>query len=409
MREIIIITEWYGHTIPYAKLIWPYFLNNGIKIYHITNRPEEARRYFESELPQYSSNIDNIRLESVISPQKSNNRCNLAEIESYWLGLGITLRNLEQRLGRMPGIFHTWIDLKSHPFLKSEVISDAIPGPCVGLCIHPVEYRIFKSWKRRLYEGIGNLWTYGQFKESRIRSLNISKLCSLYLLDEMVVPSVVRDLKPNIKVRVFPEPVDSTINEVDIPRLRYLKKQGCRVLTVVGFLHKRKGILNLIRTAYKKPNKWAFLFAGPLDLESLNVTELQEVNEWLQNLPENCVGYLSSLEDSQVNSIIRQSDIIYLAYEDFFHSSNIQIKASLFKKPIIAGPRHLISERTRKHRLGWCLDDHKPDTLLKLLNGLDEVAIKNKTYEADYKSLTAEHSIVRLNQCLAEITSELGI
>ncbi|MEI8287848.1 MAG: hypothetical protein WCH99_00125 [Verrucomicrobiota bacterium] len=407
--ELVMVTEWFGHTLTYMRKLWPYFLERGVKIYHVTNQPDQAARFAAAEFPAAGGMIEHIGLDQVRPVANRSGDSWLAEVEAYWAGVGATLQKLSTRLGRRPGVFHTWIDLKSHPFLENRVIAEALPGPTVGLCVHPAELRIYKSRKRRLYEGLGHLRRYGRFRESRLRAIKVPGLRCLYLLDEMLVPQVARLMGPGIAVRAFPEPVEVAVEELPLPRLCALKAQGFQVVCVVGFLHKRKGILNLIRTAKMNPKKWAFLFAGPLDHEGLSDTELAEVKDWCAQPPANCVLQLTSLSDAQVNSVIRQSDLVFLAYENFFHSSNVQIKAAIFDKLIIAGPRHLISERTQKFQLGWCLADHSPATLARLLQRLDSSVIAGQQAQANFDGLADEHSVRRLETCLAEVSGFLGL
>ena len=82
------------------------------------------------------------------------------------------------------------------------------------------------------------------------------------------------------------------------------------------------------------------------------------------------------LGDQEFEKIIKVSDCFYVAYEDFFHSSNVQIKAAHFKKPMISGPRHLIADRTRRFGMGWCLPEITEQAVTDLLNQIDKKEIQ---------------------------------
>ena len=114
------------------------------------------------------------------------------------------------------------------------------------------------------------------------------------------------------------------------------------------------------------------------------------------------------LGDQEFEKIIKVSDCFYVAYEDFFHSSNVQIKAAHFKKPMISGPRHLIADRTRRFGMGWCLPEISEQSVADLLNQIDKKEIQRVIDSARFEEFCQEHSPERLNECLEEICRLVG-
>ena len=112
---------------------------------------------------------------------------------------------------------------------------------------------------------------------------------------------------------------------------------GRLIIAVVGFLQKRKGFLRLMEAARAKPGNWGFLFAGRVAGDDLSDRDKQELQRFVADPPSNTVLHLEFLkEEEQLNALISRSDLLYLAYENFFHSSNIQVKAACYRKCCLA-------------------------------------------------------------------------
>jgi glycosyltransferase involved in cell wall biosynthesis len=167
-------------------------------------------------------------------------------------------------------------------------------------------------------------------------------------------------------------------------------------------------LLTLLKAARNVSKDWLFILAGPIKYDDLSDTEREFVSQFKTNNPSNILFIDRLLSDSEINLIISMSDVAYIAYENFFHSSNVQLKSAFFKKPIIAGPKHLIAERTRKFGLGWCLPEISVAALTDLLNQIDENEIKRVIDNALFEEFCEEHSPERLTKCLEEISELVG-
>lgn len=75
---------------------------------------------------------------------------------------------------------------------------------------------------------------------------------------------------------------------------------------------------------------------------------------------------------------------------------------------MIAGPQHLIAERTRRFGMGWCLDEISTENVAELLGRINHEEMENVTQHAKFKEFLAEHSPEGLARTLDEVAGLLG-
>ena len=146
-------------------------------------------------------------------------------------------------------------------------------------------------------------------------------------------------------------------------------KEGRIVVGLVGNISKRKSIftfLELAKIASKK--KFLFVIAGTLTneytinekrtiLESVNSnSHIIWINEYIQN-------------ESELNTIIKSLDIVFIFYKNFYSSSNFLTKAVYFGKLVLCRKLGYIYEMVCSYKLGEGSDD-EPQSLLIALNKL---------------------------------------
>ena len=384
----------------------PFFLDRGYTIYHLTDKPEAAAAYFsESGLLGYEKirHLEMVKVEA----EKPNWRKDeqLCRVEAHWQGVRLALEKLYGELGRNVGIFHTWVDLYSHEYMDRRVIEQAMPAPWCGLYVHPAELRIQKTWKRRVYENAMDLIKKRRIFPSRLRAFDVPKARKIYFLDEEM--SAQTKFRNSILKGSFPEWGD--VSSEKIPEIEnLLKKPNQKIICLCGFLDKRKGLLTLLNSVLQLSQDWVFLFAGPIGYDSFLVEQKKEVFEWEQYPPGNVFFINRLLSNQEINQVVIFSDIVYLAYENFFHSSNVQVKAAYFQKPMIVGPRHLIADRTRRFGMGWCLPEITEQAVADLLNQIDKKEIQRVVDSARFEEFCQEHSPEQLKECLKEISDLVG-
>jgi len=405
--EIVLISHWFGHTPHCLECIVPFFLERGYTIYHLTDKPEAAATYF-SETGLLGHEKIRHREMVKVEAEKPNWRRDeqLCRVEAHWQGVGLALERLYRELGRKVGIFHTWVDLYSHEYLDRRVIEAAMPAPWVGLYVHPAELRIFKTWKRRVYENAMDLIKKGQMFPSRLRAFNVPNARKIYFLDEEMPKRASKFFTPQTGLGFFPEytlplSVPESFNFAEVQN--FCRRSG-KVLGLLGFLSKRKGLLTVARVAKKEILGWSFIFAGKIDWNDFDQSEKHEIQDFISNPTSNSLVIPRSLTDGEFNFVLNSADILYIAYENFFHSSGIQFKAACLKKPVISGPMHLLAERTRKFQLGWCLPEISSAELFLLLDQLGREDLEKMVAEAKFYDFLDEHSPEILQTTLSEIS-----
>ncbi len=385
----------------------PFFLERGYTIYHLTDKPEAAARYFSECGLAGHKNIRHLGVVEVPPGKPTRRRdSQLCRVEAHWQGVRLALEKLYGELGRRVGIFHTWVDLYSHEYLSRRVIEEAMPAPWCGLYVHPAELRIYKTWKRRLYENGMDLLKRGRMLPCRLRAFDVPNAKRIYFLDELLVGKARQYFRSAISLSAFPEWVDSNVapNFAELEKISKLAGDR-KIISLCGFLSKRKGLLTLLQAAKSNLEGWFFIFAGPIDWESFSETEKSMIQEAQAHSGFYCAFMDRQLQDCEINSIVQRSDLIYIAYENFFHSSNVQVKAAFFGKPMIAGPQHLIAERTLRFEMGWCLPEISANAVEVLLRKIAPREIEVVAKRAKFQEFLAEHSPEVLDEKLGEIAA----
>jgi hypothetical protein len=178
------------------------------------------------------------------------------------------------------------------------------------------------------------------------------------------------------------------------------KAKGRKIISLLGSLEKRKGILQLMDVIrLMDPTKYFFIIAGKLNG---NFSE-EDVNRLksLQANIENCHIMVDGITDeSDFNSLVRITDIIYLLYINFVHSSNLLTKASLFNKPVLAQKGYCIGKRVDLYKTGITISDNSIENIKETLENFNFLFDPSKAQYAQYLSA---HSIARLRQSFLQI------
>jgi hypothetical protein len=219
---------------------------------------------------------------------------------------------------------------------------------------------------------------------------------SLAVLDETY------DLAFEIKKRVvFPDITD----EQDSPVLSELaeavlkKAKGRKIISLLGSLEKRKGILPLLEVAQRMdPATYFFLIAGQPDV-TYSEEEMRRIQ--LVKQLEHCYVSLEYIPtEYDFNSLVKITDILYVVYIGFFHSSNLLTKAGLFEKPVLSLQDHCIGKRVKKYNLGVTVTKPEVVEIENALTNFDQLFDGSKNKFKEYFSM---HSRAQLKQSLKSI------
>jgi|GEM_PF-3573674 hypothetical protein len=175
---------------------------------------------------------------------------------------------------------------------------------------------------------------------------------------------------------------------------------GRKIISLLGSLEKRKGIMQLLDVIQlMDQKKYFFLIAGKLH-GAFGEEETSRLKS-IQSNSENCHIILDGIADeNDFNSLIKITDIIYLVYLNFFHSSNLLTKASLFSKPILAQKGYCIGNRVDEFSTGITISDI---SVANIKNTLENFGNLFNPSKAQYSSYASIHSVANLKVSLAQV------
>jgi hypothetical protein len=167
-------------------------------------------------------------------------------------------------------------------------------------------------------------------------------------LDPRLVNIVANDFP---KVFHVPDVCDTSLDDSSNhigERLRALSN-GRLIVSLVGVMDNRKRIQEVIDTIENQSVDHVFwVIAGPLHLQDVDFQQFCRValrdNVYIHALP------ISA--ETDFNRIIATSDIINVRYTDWYHPSNVAIKAAAFKKPIMCFTTGCLGENCNANNLG---------------------------------------------------------
>lgn len=176
---------------------------------------------------------------------------------------------------------------------------------------------------------------------------------------------------------------------------------GRPVVGLFGHLGSSKGVRTFLAGAkIADPSKVCFALGGE---KGWSGEEDREVKRLLDESP-NVWCHLNRISDAHLNHLMSKCQVVYAAYLDFPHSSNIMTKAALLEKPLVVSDGYLMAERTRRFNLGEIIPQGNCEAFLgaieKITKDLDAWTARNKPRWADYR---CEHSFARLKISLKEL------
>lgn len=217
-----------------------------------------------------------------------------------------------------------------------------------------------------------DLWRSNAFKAINCKGLLV--------LDENLVVPLKQKIKKN--VWIFPDVTDESVPSgmSEIEKNILQKAAGRTIISVAGFLTPKKNIILLLKVAalaqqYKLP--YFFVFAGHFLHDAWSENELLFLDKSSSEQPENIYLYLNRLNEPELNSIIRSSDIIFAAYRNFNQSSNMLTKATFFNKPVIVSRGYLMEKRVLNFNLGLSVDQDSHEDIINAIKKINTTEWKS--------------------------------
>jgi hypothetical protein len=388
LKVIALIEDsWTGHRPTYLKLFNKTLLELGHQVITFCPKPQELedwlKKHCKSEPEQYkifefcqppSTRFPLQQLHSII------NAVNL------WHEAKLILDHAFQQLGKAPDlVFFCVLDGYLTIGLNHYLVDGIFPYQWSGLYFHPHHMRL----RTRLWDFLPN------FVQPHA-GLNSSRCCVLALLDEGISHRFQTWL-PGKKVIIFPDCIDASDPDFSFSLIQHIKEkaQGRKIIGLLGSQSKRKGIFTLVEVAKKMASEpFFFLFAGNLYPKTFTRQEHSQLLEIISLNYQNCFFYWEVIpEEPRFNALVSICDILFAAYENFPHSSNMLHKAAKFAKPIIVSKNYCMAQRVEKFNLGVSINEGNVGECIEAIHLLDSCTLN----EPKFQSYLDTHAIDQLS------------
>jgi hypothetical protein len=188
------------------------------------------------------------------------------------------------------------------------------------------------------------------------------------------------------------------------------KKKGRYTVGLYGSLAKRKGILQLLKTAkkYDMFKTYFFIIGGELIIDNFSVKELRYIESVVEQHSDSFFYHPDRLvSEAEFNTLMMQCDVVYAAYVNFYFSSNMLIKAACLRKPIIVTRNTYMGYEVEKYYLGLAISPSQK-SIYKAISDLRSSAgsIVDDAMVERYVSL---HSLDELVTVTGKIVSDIQL
>lgn len=349
--------DWDGHHSTYFKIFTKILLELGYQVMAFCPDPTDLQVWIGSNSAEQSALLYTFKSQrpkqNLFLTRRQGIGLRLRRALSKTLVLQHTVANIKQaslKTGISPDlVFFPWLDEYMCHNLTHHLVDLVVPYNWSGLYHHPRHLRIKKrfSYLRR-----------GFFNPHAI--LESSNCRGVAVLDEGIAEQLQNQLRGK-PVIVFPNFTDESPPATDCLMAQQIKKKanGKKIISLLGSLEKRKGLLTLLEASQKMIEEdYFFVFAGKLAESSFLPQELIKIRGICELAPDNCFFHWERIPDeSQFNALVAQSDALFVVYENFPIVSNILTKAVLFEKPVIASNTFWIGETVNKYQLGLTIPE----------------------------------------------------
>lgn len=395
-NKVVVIAEpyWYaGHFKTQMQLFLSLVLPRGCRVIVLCAEPEEIKGWVVTHFPEYQEALfaDYYYLNDGIS--RRNLKWGLA-----WQHLSKVVEKAQKDSGwRVDLVFITFLDPFVNNIFRTLGFRLKFDYPWVGMYILPEFFRFKSNILKRTIQRINHQMIRGMAQGQ-----------SMGILDEGVY-SAMTSVFPEKKLLVFPDATDERLpKETSHTMARIITEAGGRpILGLVGVLKKRKGLLSFLR-AIKEigPEKYYFLVAGHLPYEEYTTEEKKEIGRLLAFHDKSAGHFTFEFIDDPVvfNDYIAVCDVLFLAYEGFYHSSGILTKAAVFEKLVIASRGYCMGERVEKYGMGLTVTEGNVSDIVEAMKILsDQQKREQLLHEAKFQTYREIHNEAQLGQALQEL------
>jgi hypothetical protein len=109
-------------------------------------------------------------------------------------------------------------------------------------------------------------------------------------------------------------------------------------------------------------------------------------------------------DSAAFNALVVACDVLFAAYHDFPHSSNMLTVAAVLEKPIIVSEGQLMAQRVREYRLGEVVPEADPAATLETLRRVArDPAAWRAARQPRWREYRERHSAAALDGALREL------
>jgi glycosyltransferase involved in cell wall biosynthesis len=385
---------WGGHHNTYLKIYAGLFLEKGTDVWVFCPGKNELTEWVQANDFKYSK--DRIAVEDFPTIKIKVPFLKKIDTLSLWLNWFAAFRALRtmEAKNKTKAFFCFFITLDYFvaPHFPAFLHSFLFKRKWMGILFHP-------KFSRINTETVPSLQNPAYAYYSFLRS----KCCyGIGLLDEGICERTLQ-ITGVKRAIVFPDITDTELSKAENAFLKKIseKTKGRRIVGVLGYLLRSKGIIPFIKAAAQcKAMPFYFILAGDLIKQSFSRDELDFLVEFIANNPDSISWHTERIPDEGVfNQIACFCDILFAAYLNFHHSSNILTKAAVFRKPVIVSKGFCMAERVSEYKMGICVEEGNVDeiarAIIKIDSNYDDIVRRSR-----FEHYAAVHSVQTLSNVI---------
>lgn len=383
-----------GHHLMYLKLFTKTVLDKGYAVQVYTPEANELTEWVKANVENAEGRFWTAEVYRPTTIQFPIRKLmGLIDRLYLWRSLTIAIKKLSKESGTTPEfVFIAWLEDFFHPVPKftHRLIPLIFPYKWGGLTFQYMAYELGILPVSRLASGPDEI-------------MSLPNARAITTLDETLVP-VMQERLSGKTVLALP---DFTINTYDpnysdatLEKIKQLAK-GRKIISLVGAIEKRKGLLELIEMAEQTRNRdWFYVVAGKF-YPHFEMKELTHIVNTISRYPENMCFAFEFIPDPTFDGIMAMSDLVFAVYRDFPFSSNLLIKAANFDKPILVSNEYLMADRVNRFQTGSAVE---PGEIAQYIAAAErELASDTRRPVENFAAYRNEHSLERLSEVFDDI------
>ncbi|OLT62920.1 glycosyl transferase [Moorena bouillonii PNG] len=403
MKTIAIIEEnWKGHRPTYLKVFTKMLLELGHQVIAFCPKPLELTEWVAFNCPNYQEQFQVFECQT---PEPSSFRINgirtALNAVKRWYYAKASIQYASSKIGKVPDlVFFPWLDSCLAPYLLHHIVDNIFPYPWSGLYVQPRHLRLKQKF-----------WSINRGPLKPHAALKSSNCPAVAVLDEGIANQLQSKINGKTVI-TFPDFTDESAPDLNWSIVKQIQAKAKRkkIIGLLGIQSQRKGVLTLLEVAQQMVKQdYVFVFAGQLSKHSYTYQEQARLQTLIDRKLPNCFFYFERIPDeAKFNALVSTCHILFAAYHDFPHSSNILTKAAVCEKPVIVSSKFCMAERVRKFKLGLTINEGDVlqciYTIGRLCSQLDNY---NQQVQPDFDGYRRLHSTDQLPEKLQSILTSI--